>query len=71
MIEEDKKYDKKIDIGYKKICDCPVNHINCLDAKTWLKSQLGVWQFYYEKRDIRKKTLHPGKRNNFTGSSRS
>jgi DNA modification methylase len=50
---------KKIDIGYKKICDCPENHINCLDAKTWLKSQLGVWQFYYEKRDIRKKTLHP------------
>jgi DNA modification methylase len=24
-----------------------------------MKSQLGVWQFYYEKRDIRDKTLHP------------
>ena len=49
------KITKKINIGYKKVCNCPKNHINCLDAKTWLKSQLGVWQFYYEKRDIRKK----------------
>jgi len=24
-----------------------------------MKGQLGVWQFYYEKRDIRDKTLHP------------
>lgn len=24
-----------------------------------MKSQLGVWQFYYEKRDIRDKELHP------------
>jgi DNA modification methylase len=24
-----------------------------------MKSQLGVWQFYYEKRDIRDKSLHP------------
>ena len=24
-----------------------------------MKSQLGVWQFYYEKRDVRDKTLHP------------
>ena len=53
------KLNKKINIGYKKVCDCPKNHINCLDAKTWLKSQLGVWQFYYEKRDIRKKNIHP------------
>lgn len=30
-----------------------------MTAKDWLKSQLGVWQFYYEGRDIRDKNLHP------------
>lgn len=30
-----------------------------MSAKEWLKSQLGVWQFSYEARDIRDKTLHP------------
>jgi DNA modification methylase len=30
-----------------------------MTAKEWLKSQLGVWQFYYEGRDIRDKTVHP------------
>jgi len=30
-----------------------------MTAKEWLKSQLGVWQFFYEKRDIRKKEIHP------------
>jgi DNA modification methylase len=30
-----------------------------MTAKEWLKSQIGVWQFYYEGRDIRDKTLHP------------
>ena len=33
--------------------------LNCLTAKEWLKNQLGVWQFSYEKRDIRDKKLHP------------
>jgi DNA modification methylase len=51
--------DKKIDIKFKKTCDCPDNHINCLTAKEWIKYQLGVWQFYYEKRDIRDKNKHP------------
>lgn len=48
-----------IDIGFKKTCDCNGTNINCLTAKEWLKSQLGVWQFTYEKRDIRDKELHP------------
>ncbi len=48
-----------LDIGYQKTCDCPENHINCLTAKEWIKNQIGVWQFYYEKRDIRDKNLHP------------
>jgi len=30
-----------------------------LTAKEWLKSQLGVWQFFYEGRDLRDKNLHP------------
>lgn len=30
-----------------------------MTAKEWIKSQLGVWQFTYEKRDIRNKELHP------------
>jgi DNA modification methylase len=30
-----------------------------MTPKEWLKSQIGVWQFYYEGRDIRDKTLHP------------
>ena len=46
-------------ISTERICDCKPNHINCLTAKEWLKCQLGVWRFYYEKRDIRDKSLHP------------
>jgi DNA modification methylase len=33
--------------------------LNCLPAKEWLKSQIGVWQFFYEGRDVRDKNLHP------------
>jgi len=50
---------KLLDIDCKKTCQCSDSHINCLTAKEWLKSQLGVWQFYYESRDIRDKTVHP------------
>ncbi len=49
----------KVDIDYKKTCECNGTNINCLTAKDWLKCQLGVWQFTYEKRDIRDKELHP------------
>ena len=48
-----------LDIGHQRSCDCPANHLNCLDPKQWLKAQLGVWQFFYEKRDIRDKKVHP------------
>ena len=50
---------KKIDIGHTKICECTGTNINCLTPKEWLKCQLGVWQFTYEKRDLRDKNLHP------------
>ncbi len=46
-------------ISGQRFCDCPPNHINCMNAKEWLKSQLGVWQFYYTGRDIRDKKIHP------------
>jgi hypothetical protein len=46
-------------IGHGRLCECPPTHINCMNAKEWLKSQLGVWEFFYEGRDIRDKNLHP------------
>jgi len=50
---------KKLDIGYERTCQCPPKHINCMTAKEWIKAQIGVWQFYYEGRDIRDKEKHP------------
>jgi len=50
---------KLLHIGSERTCDCPPNHLNCLSAKEWLKAQIGVWQFYYEGRDIRDKEQHP------------
>jgi len=50
---------KLLDIDYEKICACPSNHINCLTAKEWLQSQVAIWEFSYEKRDIRDKNIHP------------
>jgi len=52
-------YRTKLNIGYQRTCNCKPSHINCMTAKQWLKSQLGVWQFNYEARDIRKKSIHP------------
>ena len=48
-----------LDIEYARTCDCPPNHINCLTAKEWMQHQIAVWEFYYEKRDIRDKKIHP------------
>ncbi|OLS30640.1 MAG: Modification methylase MjaV [Candidatus Thorarchaeota archaeon AB_25] len=50
---------KPLKIGYTRTCDCPPKHINCLTAKEWMQSQIAVWEFYYEKRDIRDKNIHP------------
>ncbi|MBE3560219.1 MAG: site-specific DNA-methyltransferase [Ktedonobacteraceae bacterium] len=50
---------QKLTIGTKRTCTCEASHINCLDAKTWIRCQLGVWQFAYEGRDIRDKQKHP------------
>jgi len=48
-----------LEVTPRRLCDCPPNHLNCLTAKEWMKSQIGVWQFTYEGRDIRDKELHP------------
>ena len=50
---------KQLDIGYKRTCNCPPNHINCLTPKEWIRSQVGIWEFSYEKRDTRDKKVHP------------
>ncbi len=49
----------KLEIQHNRTCKCKPNHLNCLTAKEWLKSQVGVWDFYYESRDIRDKDIHP------------
>ena len=58
-LESPRNLSKKLDIDFNRTCNCKSNHINCLTAKEWLKNQLGVWQFYYEGRDIRDKNVHP------------
>ena len=52
-------YGELIAIAADRTCKCPPTHINCMTAKQWIKCQLGVWQFYYESRDIRDKNIHP------------
>jgi DNA modification methylase len=57
--ENQPAYRQQLNIGHTRDCKCPSSHINCLQAKDWLKCQLGVWQFSYEARDVRDKALHP------------
>ena len=59
IYESSRLYGARLSIGNERVCDCKATHINCLTAKEWLKSQLGVWQFNYESRDIRDKKVHP------------
>ena len=59
LYKEDRGIGKKLNIRHERTCDCNPNHLNCMNAKDWLKSQLGIWEFYYEGRDIRDKKIHP------------
>ncbi len=52
-------YRRQVPIDSVRSCLCTGNKLNCMTAKQWLKSQLGVWQFFYEGRDVRDKNLHP------------
>jgi len=58
-LEKNTEESKRLDIPFRKTCDCPQNHINCLTPKEWLKGQVAIWEFFYEKRDIRDKSIHP------------
>lgn len=58
-IQSSTKAPTLLKIGWQRTCECKPKHINCLTAKDWLKNQLGVWEFFYEKRDIRDKSVHP------------
>ena len=51
--------EERISLVSKKTCDCPENHLNCMNAKDWVKAQIGVWKVFYEKRDIRDRETHP------------
>lgn len=63
------KSEKKLKINHMKTCDCPSNHISCITAKEWVKSQVAIQEFpvqedsiqefYYERRDVRDKDVHP------------
>jgi len=53
------KTSKLLEIGYERTCSCKPTNLNCLAPKEWMKSQLGVWQFTYNGRDIRDKKQHP------------
>ncbi len=59
IYQESAYYQTKLPISHLRTCECKPSHINCMTAKEWLKSQLGVWQFFYEGRDIRDKKVHP------------
>jgi DNA modification methylase len=50
---------KLIEISYKKTCQCANTHINCSTAKEWVRGMVTIQPFYYEKRDIRDKDIHP------------
>jgi DNA modification methylase len=49
----------RLQMAHERTCACPTNHLNCLTAKEWMKAQVGVWQFYYERGDVRDKSIHP------------
>lgn len=51
--------DDFIKIDNNRLCDCKESNLSCIEAKDWMKNQIGVWQFTYEPRDIRDKNIHP------------
>lgn len=59
VLEKDPLHGSELSIGHARLCKCGPTHINCMSPKDWLKSQIGVWQFFYESRDIRDKSIHP------------
>ncbi len=58
-METPSEIQKPLDIKFERICKCMANHINCMTAKEWTQSQVAVWEFYYNGKDIRDKDIHP------------
>ena len=50
---------KRVEVSGRRLCNCPENHLNCMTAKEWVKAQIGVWEVFYEGRDVRDKGIHP------------
>jgi len=50
---------KSLDLDHKKTCHCQGSHISCSTAKDWVKGMVTIQPFYYEKRDVRDKDVHP------------
>lgn len=48
-----------IKIDNHRLCGCPKGYLSCIEARDWMKNQIGVWQFMYEPRDVRDKKVHP------------
>lgn len=48
-----------IKIDHDRLCDCSRGFLSCIDARGWMKNQIGVWEFKYESRDVRDKNEHP------------
>jgi len=47
------------EIGHDRLCDCKTGFLSCIEARDWMKNQIGVWNFNYEPRDVRNKNVHP------------
>lgn len=48
-----------IEIEHDRLCDCKKGYLSCIEAREWMKNQIGVWNFNYEPRDVRDKSIHP------------
>ncbi len=51
--------DNMLKISNIRQCNCGPTHLNCMEPKDWVVSQLGVWRFNFEERDMRDKKKHP------------
>jgi DNA modification methylase len=51
--------DKRLKIPYQRTCSCSGNRISCVNGKEWTKGMVTIKEFFYEKRDIRDKNIHP------------
>lgn len=46
-------------IPHQRTCQCKPCKSNCLSAKEWMKSQVPIWEFAYNKEDLAAKKIHP------------